>query len=72
MIFNCLKKDKEDLQLGYYDNDIFVNEPSNNKLQMDCVGELSINEWNGQKKLQIVVDKMEIKCYNRPCKDDLF
>ena len=72
MIFNCLKKDKEDLQLGHYENDIFVNDPSNNKLQMDCVGELSINEWNGQKKFQIVVDKMEIKCYNRPCKDDLF
>ena len=72
MIFNCLKKDKEDLQLGYYENDIFINEPSNNKLQMDCVGELSINEWNGQKKLQIVIDKMEIKCYNKPCKDDLF
>lgn len=72
MIFNCLKKDKEDLQLGYYENDIFIIEPSNNKLQMDCVGELSINEWNGQKKLQIVVDKMEIRCYNKPCKDDLF
>lgn len=72
MIFNCLKKDKENLQLGYYENGIFVIDPSNNKLQMDCVGELSINEWNGQKKFQIVVDKMEIKCYNRPCKDDLF
>ena len=72
MIFNCLKKDKEDLQLGYYENDIFIIEPSNNKLQMDCVGELSVNEWNGQKKWQIVVDKMEIKCYNKPCKDDLF
>lgn len=72
MIFNCLKKDKEDLQLGHYENEIFVSDPSNNKLQMDCVGELSINEWNGQKKFQIVVDKMEIKCYNRPCKDDLF
>ena len=72
MIFNCLKKDKEDLQLGYYENEIFVSDPSNNKLQMDCVGELSVNEWNGQKKFQIVVDKMEIKCYNRPCKDDLF
>ena len=72
MIFNCLKKDKEDLQLGHYENDIFVSDPSNNKLQMDCVGELSINEWNGQKKWQIVVDKMEIKCYNKPCKDDLF
>ena len=72
MIFNCLKKDKEDLQLGHYENDIFVSDPSNNKLQMDCVGELSVNEWNGQKKLQIVVDKMEIKCYNKPCKDDLF
>ena len=72
MIFNCLKKDKEDLQLGHYENDIFVSDPSNNKLQMDCVGELSVNEWNGQKKFQIVVDKMEIKCYNKPCKDDLF
>ena len=72
MIFNCLKKDKEDLQLEYYENDIFVNEPSNSKLQMDCVGELSINEWNGQKKWQIVVDKIEIRCYNKPCKDDLF
>ena len=72
MIFNCLKKDKEDLQLGYYENDIFVNEPSKNKLQMDCVGELSVNEWNSQKKWQIVVDKMEIRCYNKPCKDDLF
>ena len=73
MIFNCLKKDKEDLQLGYYDDSgVFVNEPSNNKLQMDCVGELSVNEWNGQKKWQIVVDKMEIRCYNKPCKDDLF
>ena len=72
MIFNCLKKDKEDLQLGHYENDIFVSDPSNNKLQMDCVGELSVNEWNGQKKLQIIVDKYELRCYNKPCKDDLF
>lgn len=72
MIFNCLKKDKEDLQLGYYDNDTFVSEPSKNKLQMDCIGELSINEWNGQKKLQITVDNFSVTCYNKPCKDDLF
>lgn len=72
MIFNCLKKDKEDLQLGYYDNDIFVNEPSNNKLQMDCVGELSINEWNGQKKLQIVIDNFSVRCYNKKSKEDIF
>lgn len=72
IIFNCLKKDKEDLQLGYYANGIFVIDPSNNKLQMDCVGELSVNEWNGQKKLQIIVDKYELRCYNKPCKDDLF
>lgn len=72
MIFNCLKKDKEDLQLGYYDNDIFVNEPSNDKLQMDCVGELSINEWNGQKKLQIVVDNFSVKCYNKKSKEGIF
>lgn len=72
MIFNCLKKDKEDLQLGYYENGIFVNETSKNKLQMDCVGELSINEWNGQKKLQIIVDTMEISCYNKKSKEDIF
>lgn len=72
MIFNCLKKDKEDLQLGWYEDGVFLNEPSSNKLQMDCVGELTINEWNGQKKLQICVDKFEIKRYNKPCKDDLF
>ena len=72
MIFNCLKKDKEDLQLGYYDNEIFVCEPSNNKLQMDCVGELSINEWNGQKKLQIIIDNFSISCYNKKSKGDIF
>lgn len=72
VIFNCLKKDKEDLQLGYYANDVFVNEPSKTKLKMECVGELGINEWNGKKTYQIIVDKMEISCYNRPSKDDLF
>jgi hypothetical protein len=39
---------------------------------MTCVGELSINEWNGQKKYQIIVDKYDILCYNRPSKKDLF
>lgn len=72
MIFNCLKKNKEDLQLGCYDNETFVCEPSNNKLQMDCIGELSINEWNGQKKLQIVIDKFDISCYNKKSKEDIF
>lgn len=72
MIFNCLKKDKEDLQLGYYENDVFVNEPSKTKLKMECVGELGINEWNGKKTYQLIVDKYEISCYNRPSKDDLF
>lgn len=72
VIFNCLKKDKENLQLGYYENDVFVNEPNKTKLKMDCVGELNINEWNGKKTYQIIIDKYEISCYNRPCKDDLF
>lgn len=72
VIFNCLKKDKEDLQLGYYENDVFVNEPSKTKLKMECVGELGINEWNGKKTYQIIIDKYEISCYNRPSKDDLF
>lgn len=72
VIFNCLKKDKEDLQLGYYENDVFVNKLSNTKLRMDCIGELTVNEWNGKKTLQIIVDKFEISCYNRPSKADLF
>ena len=72
VIFNCLKEDKENLQLGYYENDIFVYEPSKNKLKMECIGELGINEWNGKKTFQIIVDKFEISCYNKPSKDDLF
>lgn len=72
VIFNCLKKDKEDLQLGYYENDVFVNETSKTKLKMECVGELGINEWNGKKTYQIIIDKHEISCYNRPCKNNLF
>ena len=72
VIFNCLKKDKEDLQLGYYENDVFVNTPTNKKLRMECVGELNINKWNDKKILQIIVDKFEVSCYNKTSKDDLF
>ena len=72
VMFNCLREDKENLQLGYYENDIFVYEPSRNKLKMECIGELGINEWNGKKTLQIILDKYEILCYNKPSKDDLF
>lgn len=73
MIFNCLKKDKEDLQLGYYDSSgVFVCEPSNNKLQMDCVGELNVNEWNGQKKWQIIVYTFETKNYTNKKLGDIF
>ena len=73
MIFNCLKKDKEYLQLGYYDSSgVFVCEPSNNKLQMDCVGELNVNEWNGQKKWQIIVYTFETKNYTNKKLGDIF
>lgn len=73
LIFNCLQEDKQDkLKLGYYDNGVFVHEPSKEKMQMSCIGELSINEWKGQKYPQIIVDSYEIKCYNKPSKSDIF
>ena len=35
-----------------------------NKATLEVVGELNVNEWNGRKYPQIIVDKFEIKEYN--------
>ena len=72
MIFNCLKEDKEKLGLGYYEDGCFVSSPKKEKMQLECVGELGINEWNGNKKLQVIIDKYEIMCYNKKTKKDIF
>ena len=72
MIFNCLKEDKEKLGLGYYEDGCFISSPKKEKMQLECVGELGINEWNGNKKLQVIIDKYEIMCYNKKSKKDIF
>lgn len=72
IIFNCLKEDKQKMKLGYYENDTFVYEPKNCKLSMELIGELTINEWNGNKKMTINVDNYEISEYNKPNKSDIF
>ena len=65
MIFNCLKKDKEDLQLGYYSQGNFVYEPKKDKLIIDVIGILSINTYNNKKINQIIVENFSIKKYEQ-------
>jgi single-stranded-DNA-specific exonuclease len=65
MIFNCLKKDKEDLQLGYYSQGNFVYEPQKDKLIIDVIGILSINIYNNKKINQIIVENFNIKKYEQ-------
>ena len=36
-----------------------------NKFRLNIVGELNINKWNGKKYPQIIVDKFEVKEYNK-------
>ena len=41
----------------------FLTSDGNHEIEL--VGTLGINEWNGRKYSQIIVDKMEIVCYNK-------
>lgn len=61
VIFNCLRKDKENLLLGYYENDVFVSEPKNKNMVLECIGILGVNKWNGKEKLQIIIEDYEVK-----------
>lgn len=73
ILFNCLREDKENLGLGYYDdNENFVEERKKGKLNLEIIGQLNINEYKGKKTFQIIVDKYEVSCYNRPTINDLF
>lgn len=72
IIFNSTKDNKIELQLGYYENGTFVHKPTFNKLKMECVGYLGINEWNNKKTFQIIVDKFEVSYYTNKSKEDLF
>lgn len=61
LIFNCTRQNKIDLGLGYYENGKFIEKRKNIMLTMSCVGDLSINEWNGNKYKQIIVNNFEVK-----------
>ena len=69
LIFNCTKQNKIDLGLGYYEKDKFIEKRNNTKLEMCCVGTLSINNWNDKKYNQIIIDNFEIKEYNKSIED---
>lgn len=69
LIFNCTRQNKIDLGLGYYEKDKFIEKRKSTKLEMCCVGSLSINNWNDKKYNQIIVDNFEIKEYNKSIED---
>ena len=69
LIFNCTKQNKIDLGLGYYEDGKFIEKRKNIKLEMSCVGSLSINNWNNKKYNQIILDNFEIKEYNKNIED---
>lgn len=61
IIFNSLKKDKEDLCLGYYnEKDKFVEENKEEKLHLEIIGSLDINVWNDKTYNQVIVESYEI------------
>lgn len=62
MIFNCTRKNKTDLMLGYYDEkNKFIEDRKKVQLEMSCICTLNINEWNDKKTKQIIVEDFEIK-----------
>lgn len=61
LIFNCLKKDKTDLCLGEYVDDCFVRSKENKKLKINCIGYLTTNEWRGNIKPQIIIERFEVE-----------
>lgn len=60
MRFNALKEDKEALGLGYYKGSTFVEENAQKNIELEVIGYLAINEWNGVKYKQIIIEKYEV------------
>lgn len=61
MKFMASNKDKDNFMIG-----------KNKKLEMNIIGELSINEWNGRKTNQIIINKYEIHEQKEISFEDLF
>lgn len=72
IIFNSLKEDKENLLLGYYENDKFVEDNKKQKINLEVLGYLSTNEWNGKISNQVIIEKYEITENKKPSIDDFF
>lgn len=66
LIFNVSNKNKEELGLGMVDaNNVFVENVSNTKKIMNCLGYLNINVWNGKSRNQVIVNSFEVVNYNK-------
>lgn len=65
LIFNCTKKDKENLGLGYYENDKFIEENKKIKFDIEVVGVLQLNRWKNYVTNQCIINNMEIKEYKK-------
>lgn len=73
IIFNSLKEDKESLLLGYYnDKDKFIEDNKNEKINLEILGYLSTNEWNGKITNQVIIEKYEIVENKKVSIDDIF
>lgn len=72
IIFNSVKEDKENLLLGYYEKDKFVEDNQNKKINLEVLGYLSTNEWNGKVTNQIIINKFEVVSNKQPSIDDFF
>lgn len=65
LIFNCTKKDKENLGLGYYENDKFIEDNKKIKLDIEVICMLQLNRWKSYVTNQCIIEKMEIKEYKK-------
>lgn len=74
IIFNALKEDKTNLLLGYYDEkDKFIEDNQNKHLELEVLGYLNTNEWNGNITNQVIIEKYEVSYeLKRSTIDDIF
>lgn len=72
LFFFMNKQKKEELGLGYMDKNEFIYKPSNQKMSLEVIGTLGINEWNGRTTYQIIVDRFEVEEAKKKNVEDLF
>lgn len=70
--FDNTRKLKEDLKLRIYNDNSFERITTTEWIDVEVVGFLTINEWNGNKKKQVIIDKIEVKPKKELTFDELF